>query len=261
MEIGKFNAIATQCSIEVTANEAVYLKFNWLIGCPSGDEALVSSFFVTKKGGAPIEMKLDQLKDAFGWDGGDLYWFVNHSQENTLADIPVRVVVETNDWTDKKGKARGGFQVAWINPVNGIERSGAGLSRADFLKRFGPQFRSVAGPKQPTAGKPPTRPDKTPTATPEPTAAPGVNTGAAGKAKAKPTATRTATVVAESTEAEAWAKMEALAADKSYNEAKRDPLWFAFLEAVAPGKPQDQLTGQEWSLVMAQIEAAIVLPF
>jgi hypothetical protein len=260
MQVGRIGAIATAAQVGTTASNALYIEFTWLMTGPADQqESLTAKFFVTKKGGEPIESKIKQLKEAFAWNGDDIYWFEDKSADGSLSDIQVVVVIEDASWTNRKGELMPSWGVAFINPPNGTgytPQSGR-LSRDDFRERFASKFRAVTGPvtsPAPVATVAPAAPAASPS---------GVNTPpAAAKPKAKPRAAsnRTPTAPVDFTHDQVWEKMLEQAAIVGLTDEDRDAKWYELLDAVAPNKTEENLTTAECNALMAKV-LEIKLPF
>lgn len=177
--------------------------------------------------GAPRERTIADLKERFGWDGCDPFWF----ETADLSGFPVEVVVE-----DEPGRSDPRQMFSKIKWVNTPGRGGGGgatkqVDRRALLAKYGAQFRAVAGPQpMKTAPKPPSAPKPPPKA---PDSMP-------------PGAERLSTLN------DAWI---ALCTD---NPASQDELaadWFAVQKEVCGEKTQDDFTPADWGRVLDRIEA------
>src|ERR1017187_10445610 len=79
--------------------------------------------YLLKRDGTVKDVAIKQLKESFGWDGADPYWF-----EDTLDGAGLRAVQLVIDWEEWQGK--NSLKVQWVNPYNWEGRSG-GFQRSN----------------------------------------------------------------------------------------------------------------------------------
>ncbi len=191
----------------------------------SGD--VLKHWSVLAKGGAVNQRTVNDLKERFGWDGLDFFWFETADLSNVQVEA---VIVEEPGLSDP---TKLWPKIKWINTPG---RGGGGgyapkqVDRRALRAKYGALFRACAGP-QPLSGAP-----KTPPAPPAPQAPP-------------------AKKVRPSTLQECWEKFCGAREGESQDSLAGD--WYAMQKEVAPGKTQDDFTPDDWGRMYARIEAMI----
>jgi len=193
--------------------------------------SITGYFYIEKKDGSINTITVDQLKDAFGWDGRDPFWL----QDTDLSQKAVQLVLANEEWN---GKVR--MKVKYLNPFGfsgGQVSKAGGAKRQAITNRLGPRLRAVSGgvaaPAKMPAGKP---------------------TMPAPAKPAAPAARKAAAPVATATMDEAWAEFVTHCVDKDGNPMSQDLTeaeWFGVLERLFPGKSIEQLKPADWHAVKA----------
>ncbi len=175
---------------------------------------------------------IGELKNCFGWDGLDFFWFVDSPE--AYSDREVEATIEHTQGTNKTF-----VNVTYIDPPGG---GGAGLpqpgNKAALLAKYGSKFRAIAGG---TAAKP--------TAVPKPPAAPP-------QAPPSRPPVKPAVAAKVSDQTEVWAVFAK--ANASMSEGELTAAWFAKLDELFPGVNQGDLTPAQWSEMLAAVDA---IPF
>jgi hypothetical protein len=188
------------------------------------DFSITGYFYLEKRDGSLNTITIDQLKEAFGWDGRDPFWL----QDTDFDEHIVQVKLEFEEF---QGKDR-----IKVRYVNAEDWSGGGVRQADestrrsISDRLGSKFRANAGgspapapaPKPANNGQPGPPPSK-----PAPPGAPGATLQQAWEAFVK-------------------------ACPESWSREDIENEWFSVLDQLVPGKQPDELTPAEWGRVLAE---------
>lgn len=185
-------------------------------------------FYLEKRDGSLNDFAIEQLKEAFGWDGRDPFWLQD-------TDFDGRVVQVKLAFEQFNGQMR--LKVQFVNPE---EWAGAAVRKADdtarrsIQTRLGPKCRANAGPG--TKGVAPVAPAPPP---PPP----------AGPSKEPLRSTYT--------KEQAWEDFVALQGrSPRMRDDELQQLWFKAIRKIAGEKDESQLNPQEWERVGAE-----ALPF
>lgn len=178
-------------------------------------------FYIEKKDGSLNEINLDQLKNAFGWDGRDVF----ELQDMEFTEpVQIQTEFETYDGVER-------LKVKWLysgDSTPGVQKLDD-AARKSVQNRLGAKLRALAGastvnPPKPTGA--PKKPDAKP----------------ASKAPAKPGPTQDT----------AWdALCESM---KGESDEKINEAWFALLRQVGKEKPVDRYTAADWKRCIELVE-------
>lgn len=162
---------------------------------------------------------IENLKEIFGWDGQDPFWFVDNGADYCEREVSVTIELRNS----QNGNTYASIQ--WLNPPgrsfgSDLPQSG---NRQALLSKYGSKFRAIAGgaPMKPPAKAPPAPPKKNATPTPS-------------KAQRK------------SDQMSCWAKY--------CENGGTDDGWFKMIAEAVPGVDQGDLTPEQWGQVLEHIE-------
>ena len=195
-------------------------------------------FYLEKRDGSINTVTVENLKEAFGWDGRDLLWLKNAD----FANLTVQVKLEYQTYQGKNG-SKTNLKVRYVNAEH--SSGGGGVPRAsdDTIKamslRLGSKLRALAG--------------GTPAATPKPNGKP-VAPPAKPKTPVAPPAAQSAKTV---TMQQAWEKF-AVECPATWQDKDREEEWFRILAELFPGKETDALKPADWAVVLEQAPAKII---
>lgn len=189
------------------------------------------------------DVALQQLKDAFGWDGRDPYWLED-------SDLPVCQV--TLDFETYQGEER--LKVRWIANA---EADGARVpkstddERKKVRTRIGAKLRAMAGgtPAGKAAEKPKAAGGTAPKATPPKRQAPSP---AIEPPPTTPTAPPPAEMPIPYNQETAWTTHCDSCAKAGLTDAQAESLWWKNVQIVAGHQDPDRLTAEEWERVAKQ---------
>jgi hypothetical protein len=240
---GKFHAAVIELGVSESKSQLVMVvaRFSllelldhedWLSIENEGLE-ITGYFYLEKKDGSLNEMAINQLKEAFGWDGRDPFWMQDHQSELPQVQI-------TTGYEDYQGQPK--MRLQWLNAYDYAGSNGANVPKAGnderraIVGRLGAKLRGFAGGSPASSpAKPATAPATRPTTAPK--SAPKPPSKAA--TKAKPTATME----------EAW---EAFVISGQERGVKQDDLeaeWFDQIADMREGATPENLTPEEWHVV------------
>jgi hypothetical protein len=126
----------------------------------SGEGLSIDGYhYLEKRDGAVNEFTIDALKEAFGWDGRDVYWL----EDNDLPNCQITLKYETHE-----GRER--MKIKWLNPYDsegGMVSKATPEVRKKISGRLGSKLRAIAG-TTPAAQRPTGTPKTPPRAAPKP---------------------------------------------------------------------------------------------
>lgn len=171
--------------------------------------------------GVPRERSIKDLRERYGWDGTDPFWFVDAD----LSAFPVELVIE--DQPSKTDPTKVFSSIKWVN-TPGKSAASPTVDRAAVMAKYGASFRALGGgtPVMPPKLTPPAPPK----APPPPPAAP----------------------VKPSSLLECWEKMNVVYAGDG--ETRIASEWAERVKAT--GKHQDDMTPADWGRFMGELEKA-----
>jgi hypothetical protein len=154
---------------------------------------------------------IDTLKQCFGWDGVDFFWFVE--QPDAYSDREISATVEHS-----QGDKRTFVNVAFIDPPGGGGQFPAAGNKQALMAKYGARFRAASGgtPSAPPKPKPPAAP---------PVKRPDLNG-------------------TPSNQVAVWGKFRE--AHQGKDDDAISAAWFEFIEKHHPGVDQGDLTHQQW---------------
>lgn len=217
--------------------------------------------YIEQKDGSLNESTIKALKSSFGWDGQDLFFFSDNPE--ALRDKPVQIVLDFEEYNSQQR-----LKVKWLNPYGSAGTGGVtqadDSTRKSMSNRLGARLSAISGaPANPAkpggkpiipgvkaapkpaaaapAGKPPT--GKAPAARPAPVAPPA--------APAAPAATATIN--------EAWQFITSKC-NPTWGQEDLEKEWFRVLDLLLPGVAIDNITPEQWAVVMSEAPGKI-LPF
>lgn len=181
------------------------------------------------------------------WDGSDPFWWTDAANVDAIG--MVEVTLKTSNYQGKTYQ-----NVEWVNELgHSAKHSGGKITesgdKAAIMAKYGAKFKAAFGGKPkavPTAKKP----------------APAAAPKAAPVAKAPPAKTRPAPK-ASPAKAEAaypdgmdgankvWDEFSL--ANESMPQAELQERWFAAIDRHSDGKDQQDMTGEQWALVAADL--------
>ena len=191
------------------------------------DFDIIGYFYLEKRDGSLNTITIDNLQDAFGWDGREAMWLQDADMSELV--VQVKLIYETYE-----GKTR--LKVQYVNQENatpmGVPRADDAARRA-ISTRLGAKLRANAGG----------------TSTPAP----------APKAGSRPTAPKpkSADPTTGLTMQQAWDQFVKVCPGDENEQGDR---WFKEIEAMFPGKKPEQLTPQDWARFTKEVPEK-VLPF
>lgn len=197
-------------------------------------------FYLEKRDGSINEFAIEQLKEAFGWDGRDPFWLQDTDFDGRL--VQVKLAFEQFN-----GQTR--LKVQYVNPgdwAGAAVRKADDTARRSIQSRLGPKCRANAGPSVKGAALLAPAPPPPPPA-PSELRLPAAQPGAPSKTPLPSTYTKE----------RAWEDFIVLQGrSPRMSEGELQQLWFKAIQKVAGEKDESQLTPQEWERVGAE-----ALPF
>jgi len=194
-------------------------------------------FYLEKRDGSINTVTVENLKEAFGWDGRDPLWL----QDTDFANLTVQVKLEYETYQGKNGP-KTNLKVRYVNAENstgGSVPKANDNTRKALSTRLGSKLRALAG--------------GTPAATPKPNGKP-----VAPPAKPKTPATPPASPAGEDGHhaagvGEVCGRVSAhLAGQGPRGRVVQNPC------RAVPGKGTDALTPADWAVVLEQAPAKII---
>ena len=189
------------------------------------DLNITGYFYLEKRDRTLNTATIENLKRATGWDGRDAMWL----QDTDLSGILVQVTTKIEEYKGVQ-KVRIGFIYAEDAKPAGVAKADD-TARRSITTRLGAKLRANAGgtPMSPSSKSP------VPAAPAKPAAATAANRSG-----------------------EAWSAF--VAATPTFDENGKATEWFRILEAIHPGKKQDELTDEEWGVFISTLHEHL-LPF
>jgi len=191
------------------------------------DFDIIGYFYLEKRDGSLNTITIDNLQDAFGWDGREAMWL----QDADMSHLVVQVKL---GWETYDGKTR--LKVQYVNEENatpmGVPCANE-VTRRAISARLGAKLRANAGGTS------------TPAPAPKPGSRPGVP-------KSKPTDSTTGLTMQQ-----AWDEFVKICAG---DENEQGDKWFKEIEAMFPGKKPEELTAEQWARFAKEVPEK-VLPF
>lgn len=171
---------------------------------------------------------IDRLKQCFGWDGLDFFWFVEHPEDYIERDVEVTVV-------HRQGDKATFVNIAFVDPPGGNVHLPVSGNKASLLAKYGSKLRAISGgtPAKPAA--PAAKPPKAPPAAP---------------VKAVPPSPVPAST--PSNQMAVWGRFTEAHAGKSEDDISS--LWFELIEQHFPGVDQGDLTPAQWGQLFDAID-------
>lgn len=202
-----------------------------------GGAKISNTFWLTTKDGAMNTRTIQTLKEVFGWDGSDPFWF---EDSLTLREIPVELVIENETFTGNDGVERTAPKVKWVNAPGGA--GGVKIANGDrktLLAKYGAKLRAVSG------GAPAPARSAPPAAKPAAPAAPA----------------------AEPSDMEAcWNELfsRMMYTGKPGSKVKRSAVeakWFEILKELHGEKDPNEFTPAEWGAVLVAVNTVDEIPY
>src|SRR3990167_10359451 len=110
----------------------------------AGGAKISNTFWLTTKDGAMNTRTIETLKDVFGWNGADPFWFEDNG--DMLSGIDVELVIENETFTGNDGQERTSSKVKWVNAPGGA--GGVKIASKDrkaLLSKYGSKLGAVFG--------------------------------------------------------------------------------------------------------------------
>ncbi|MCC7406679.1 MAG: hypothetical protein IT442_01315 [Phycisphaeraceae bacterium] len=206
------------------------------------DLTITGYFYLEKKDGSLNTVTIEQLQQAFGWDGRDPFWL----QDTDFAAYVVQVKLAYEQFN---GKVK--MKVQYVNAEDwaggGVPQADAAMRRA-ISARLGSKFRANApAPKQAVAPAPAQAATQSP------------RKGKVSRPASPTQAAATSTTSAPSSRpaapasgmAQAWeAFVKACPAEWPGKEVEEE--WFRILGVMFPGKQPQELGDADWAKVAAE---------
>ncbi len=196
------------------------------VDCYDEELEITAYFYIERKDGSLVDFRIDQLKEALGWDGRDPLWF----QDADLSEHPVQVKLVFDNYD---GQRR--LKVERLRPHGSAI---GGVSKADDATKI--KIRNRLSSKLRAAGK----------ATPPPKASPP---DSGPQEPAEPTS-------ATSTKEEAWDEFVKHTSGDDWTDEEREQQWFRILGDLFPGKQPDELSPTDWARMRDEGPGGII-PF
>lgn len=184
-------------------------------------QEITAYLYIDKKDGSVNTTAVEQIHDAFGWDGRDLAWLAHQ-------DLRGRRLQATLGWEEWKGKHR--LKVQWIDAENAKGAPQIKQADDDMMRRLNARL----GPKLRAGAK--SWPAETPPAAPAKQDAPTVM---------RQDATKLATNVYD-TEELAWERFTTLELNHGMKRPDVERMWNKAIDKIASGKGYGEITGDEW---------------
>lgn len=146
---GKYDATISEAIVYEAKSGAVMISFKCVI---DEQTAITGHQCVILKDGTISSKTIDRLKETFGWDGQDFFWFTDN-----IANLPqVSITVEAKE--NDKGELRP--EVSWINKLGDSGSSIKPADRNSIMAKYGSKLRALSGgrPATPPAARPPATP-------------------------------------------------------------------------------------------------------
>jgi hypothetical protein len=146
---GRYTVIAEQAVVSEAGSGALQLALNCKIDEQTG---IIAYLYFVSKNGEILTKTIDRLKEVFGWDGQDFFWF----EDTDISGIQFDITVENEEYNGKVSP-----KVKWINKVGDGPSGALGQSadRRAILAKYGMQLRALNGgkpaTKQTTTTQPP----------------------------------------------------------------------------------------------------------
>lgn len=181
-------------------------------------------FYLEKKDGSLSDHTINKIREATGWDGRDPFWL----EDSLPNDLVVKLTIKWDEPTDPKYKPK--LDVAWLDHRDST--GSAGIARATdqeknaIRSKIGGKLRAIAGGSSVSTPKPAGKPLMPARQAP----APG------------------------STKEEAWAEFIRDIKPTVTDDIKASE-WSRILDAMFPGKGDDQMTPADWLRVKNEAPA------
>jgi len=229
--------VADQAIVSETEKGALQLALHCMV---SEATDIVAYVYISSSKGEILTKNIDRLKDVFGWDGMDPFWF----EDTNLSGIQFDITVEDEEYEGKIAP-----KVTWINRVGDTAGNGMGRSadRSAVLAKYGSRLRALKG------GKPAARPApaaKTPQSTsatvPQPApvphyAEPPTSTnGKPSKATYPPSSMQ-----------EVWEVLCKVGTEKGHSQEDCNTAWEVIVSRIGD---QDTMTPEQWGETKAYAE-------
>ncbi len=200
------------------------------------DWGITGYFYLEKRDASLNEFAVEQLKEAFGWDGRDPFWLQDTDFEGHVVQVKL-------SYEQFNGQTR--LKVQYVNPgdwAGAAVRKADDSTRRNIQSRLGPKCRASAGPGVKSAA-PPAPPQLAP-----PPAAPA----APPQAPPAPAPSK-APLPSTYTKERAWEEFLTLQRQCPHmSDEELNRQWFEAIKKVAGEKDEGQLTPQEWERVAAE---------
>ena len=181
------------------------------------------------------------------WDGCDPFWWTEKANVEAIGMVEVTLATQTY-----QGKT---YQnIEWVNEIGHSQKYGGGKitesgDKAAIMAKYGAKFKAAFGgkvkPAAPAAKKP--APAAAPAARP---AAPAARPAPAPKAPAPKPKTAGYADGTDGMNA-VWGEFEA--ANPNAKQAELEERWFAAIDKHSDGKDQQDMTGEQWGKVAAEL--------
>lgn len=245
---GRYQACVVECGIDQTGKNnlvtftARYRLVNeqingeWFV-MPDGEQEceIVGYHYLEKRDGTLNTETIRQLQEAFGWDGRDPFWLVDHRSDDALVQITLRE-------EEYQGKKR--LRVAWLDAA---DAQGGGVrnasNRSAVMNRIGAKLRAVAG--------------GTPAPAPKPTGKPTPPASRAAAPSPAPAAAAMTPAITTLDQAWQWF-VESLA--PNHDPDGQTSQWFVALRGVFGHDDAKAVKPEEWSRFVSEARK-YVLPF
>ena len=181
------------------------------------------------------------------WDGSDPFWWTDAANVEGIG--MVEVTIKTQSYNGKTYQ-----NIEWVNePGHSAKHSGGKITesgdKAAIMAKYGAKFKAAFGGKPkavPTAKKP--APAAAPKAAPVAKAPPAKTRPAP---KAPPAKAEAAYPDGMDGANKAWDEFST--ANESMPQAELQERWFAAIDRHSDGKDQQDMTGEQWALVAADL--------
>lgn len=210
---GRYPARATGvASVYENAKGNLVLAMEFLV---EGQTLKWMSTLATTENGINIKT-VERLKQCFGWDGQDFFWFVENPESYIERDVEVTV-------EHRQGEKATFVNIAFVDPPGGTGMLPASGNKTSLLAKYGSKLRAISG--------------GTPAKPAPPVAKPPVKAPPPPKAKATPAGP-------PSDQMAVWSRFTEQRQDRGEDEI--NTLWFEFIDKHFPGVNQGDLTPEQW---------------
>ena len=184
------------------------------------------------------------------WDGSDPFWWTDAANVDAIGMVEVTLATQT--WQGKTYQ-----NIEWVNEPGHSAKHGGGKitesgDKAAIMAKYGAKFKAAFGGKPKAVGTAPKaapRPQGASAAPARPTPAPAPK----APQRAVPAAPAEAPAYPDGMDGANKVWDEFSTANESMPQAELQERWFAAIDRHSDGKDQQDMTGEQWALVAADL--------